>query len=207
MIGYKSWAIPEGNVVQVTDESGAVIWSSGPKVSYLRPSADVAITASTYPAGISAYTCINEEVADGDSTYIYNQGAVSTFVFSGVVLNKKIESVRFVTISRTTDGKNSTSKVEMVFNGITFVVPTYSSMTDSYVETGGSIMNGVYKEGAYGGYYEAGDDATAIVTALNEYVEVNGGGDISFEVSMQLVFAGKNAEARTTQAYIEITYK
>lgn len=27
MIGYKSWAIPEGNVVKVTDESGAVIWS------------------------------------------------------------------------------------------------------------------------------------------------------------------------------------
>lgn len=53
MIGYKSWAIPEGNVVQVTDESGAVIWavSGGDKVILQVEK----ITSDTY-AGETTYT-------------------------------------------------------------------------------------------------------------------------------------------------------
>ena len=53
MIGYKSWAIPEGNVVKVTDESGAVIWavSGGDKVILQVEK----ITSDTY-AGETTYT-------------------------------------------------------------------------------------------------------------------------------------------------------
>ncbi len=53
MIGYKGWRIPEGNVVQVTDASGVVIWkleTSKPVILEVEK-----ITSNTY-AGGTTYT-------------------------------------------------------------------------------------------------------------------------------------------------------
>ena len=69
-------AIPEGNVTQITDASGRVIWalaSDLPGTFYLRPSADISVddTIDHYPSsGYYPYMLINEEVADDDATYI-----------------------------------------------------------------------------------------------------------------------------------------
>lgn len=54
MIGYKTWAIPEGNVVKVTDEAGRVIWmlNTGSDKVILEVEK---ITSDTY-AGETTYT-------------------------------------------------------------------------------------------------------------------------------------------------------
>ena len=69
------WTIPEGNVVQVADAEGRVLWrleSKLPGTFYLRPSADIFVdgTVERYPATLVAYQTINEEVSDGAATYI-----------------------------------------------------------------------------------------------------------------------------------------
>ena len=79
----KGLTIPEGNVTQITDASGRVIWSANKTVNtlYLRPSADISIGHSLYPADSpSAYSLVNEEVNDHAATYIYS---TYTDTFSG----------------------------------------------------------------------------------------------------------------------------
>ena len=69
--------IPEGNVTQITDAYGNVLWKlavdEGDEYVYLRPSADISVddTLTLHPAdATSAYMLINEEVSDGSATYI-----------------------------------------------------------------------------------------------------------------------------------------
>ena len=97
--------IPEGVVTEIKDASGRVLWEAFKIVDgtwYLRPSADISlghmgmlngtvITSGTF------CTLINEAVADGDSTYIYNESLTvglsdSVFEMSGDLPNK-IKSV------------------------------------------------------------------------------------------------------------------
>ena len=62
-----------GVITEIKDSLGRVIWSSGTKVSsmVLRPSADISVEHNISPADSAyAYLLINEEVADGSSTYI-----------------------------------------------------------------------------------------------------------------------------------------
>lgn len=62
-------------VTQIADASGRVLWSANKTVNvlYLRPSADIDIHHSLYPAESSAaYLLINEEVGDGLLTYVYD---------------------------------------------------------------------------------------------------------------------------------------
>ena len=70
------WAIPEGNVVQVADAGGRVLWSLGGKLPgtfYLRPSADIFVENTVSKNQFLAtayYLMINEEVSDGEATCI-----------------------------------------------------------------------------------------------------------------------------------------
>lgn len=70
-----SWAIPEGNVIQVADAGGRVLWRPEGKLPgtfYLRPSADISVdtVVERHPVSVNAYQLINEEVSDGAATYI-----------------------------------------------------------------------------------------------------------------------------------------
>lgn len=70
------WTIPEGNVVRVADAGGRVLWSLGGKLPgtfYLRPSADIFVENTVSKNQFLAtayYLMINEEVSDGEATYI-----------------------------------------------------------------------------------------------------------------------------------------
>jgi hypothetical protein len=87
------WAIPEGNVVQVADESGKVLWRSAANQTgmfYLRPAEDISVDGEIVPtpAGIAAaYMLIDEEVTDASATTIgvaasaENTGASGTAKF------------------------------------------------------------------------------------------------------------------------------
>ena len=64
-----------GVITQITDASGRVLWKldTGPKIVYLRPSADISVdsTITLVPAdATAAYMLINEEVSDGAATEI-----------------------------------------------------------------------------------------------------------------------------------------
>lgn len=77
-----------GVITEIRDSLGRVIWSSGPKVGsiVLRPSADISFMHVPYPANITeGYRLINEEVSDGDATYIHSGGGmvVSHFALGG----------------------------------------------------------------------------------------------------------------------------
>lgn len=73
---YVGWAIPEGNVVQVSDAGGRVLWSTAAgsfKTFYLRPAEDISVDGEIVPtpAGIAAaYMLIDEEVTDAAATTI-----------------------------------------------------------------------------------------------------------------------------------------
>ena len=75
--------IPEGVVTQIKDAQGNVLWKKIVAGSVIwRPSADISIEHSLYPASSDqAYKLINEEVSDGDSTYIWTDGAGRTSKF------------------------------------------------------------------------------------------------------------------------------
>lgn len=72
--------IPEGNVTQITDANGRVIWSAVKEVGALtlRPSADISVEHDLNPAdSTAAYLLINEESQDGSSTYIESNATTS----------------------------------------------------------------------------------------------------------------------------------
>lgn len=72
----KGLTIPDGNVTQITDASGRVIWSGRELIQgsiILRPSADISVGHALIPTdSTSAYLLINEEEQDGSATYIYS---------------------------------------------------------------------------------------------------------------------------------------
>lgn len=72
--------IPDGVVTQITDASGRVIWKKITAGSVIwRPSATISCEAAIYP-NVATYVgnehlLINEEVSDGDATYLWSNGA------------------------------------------------------------------------------------------------------------------------------------
>ena len=70
MSGYTGWAIPEGNVVQVADASGRVIWKQKPST--------VTMTLSWETGGGAWFdhSELGEEISDG--TYEVSPGSTLT---------------------------------------------------------------------------------------------------------------------------------
>lgn len=83
------WTIPEGNVVQVADAGGRVLWRPEGKLPgtfYLRPSADIYLSSNitlTPADAAAAYLLINEEEHDDDSTKIALVASETTGDLSG----------------------------------------------------------------------------------------------------------------------------
>ena len=194
---YTGWAIPEGNVVEVADASGRVIWSAGPSevTVILRPIADgVASTGSNfhtaYPSGVPLYSCIDEEAADGDSTYIYNFGT-SVIILSGTIpRGMKVTAAKVVYVAKYSDssGPYSVINPQITFNGV-------------WYNASGKVLSGSYER--YEREYEPDNNGKTFLEFLNEL----GTGDISLD--MQLQTAGdsenKTTEMRITQIYLELT--
>ena len=93
----KGLTIPEGNVTQITDASGRVIWSAVRSVVgtlYLRPSADISIVSGNkYPETLEyCYQGISEEVADGYATYFGDEDSEKASGSSSIEANVKVEA-------------------------------------------------------------------------------------------------------------------
>ena len=182
--------IPEGVVTQITDASGRVLWKSGPSVVtvILRPTADISVTHSVYPAGSAAYSCIDEEVADGDATYIYGTANTTDIKFSGVIPDgMTVVGAKAVYVGKYKDNNYqavcSVAVIGADNNGV------------------GSAAVNIVSE-SYAQFIADGDDA--FVSALNAL----GNGNVSVPIRMLSAVgnsANKDAKVYITQMYLELT--
>ena len=148
MIGYKGWRIPEGNVVQVTDASGVVLW----KLETSEPTIlEVAkITSDTY-AGETTYTGEQFILLD---IYPESVSSVVNITYGGL------------TKTLTFSGTNAKQVFFGTFNGVSDSVSTPSSGT--------LVIEGGCKSVGIGSYKTYANDKTSTeyftgVTAITAY--------------------------------------
>ena len=146
MIRYKSWAIPEGNVVKVTDESGAVIWALQNKSTVPAVLTVEKITSDTY-AGSTTYTGESFALLD-----IYPKSASSTVKVTYGGLTKTL----------TFTGTNAQTVYFGTFNGVTDSVTTPASGT--------LTIEGDYRGFASGTYSKYNATTTKSQTAYSSCV-------------------------------------
>lgn len=140
----QSLTIPEGNVTQITDASGRVIWNGRELIvgsMILRPSADISVGHSLVPTNSTiAYLLINEEVSDNASTYITGRSisavSESKFVLSNTsqleVSQLTVTSVTICADSYDFQGRSTNAYNEFVLeiNGKETVAYRVTSMKD-----------------------------------------------------------------------------
>lgn len=123
-----------GNITQITDASGRVIWSGRELIQgsmILRPSADIYVGHALIPVdSTAAYLLINEETSDGSSTKIQTNNtaslyeAESKFVLTNVsqleVSKYTVSSVNIYADSANYEGNSNESYNEFVLeiNGV-----------------------------------------------------------------------------------------
>ena len=148
MMGYKGWRIPEGNVVQVTDASGVVIW----KLETSEPTIlEVAkITSDTY-AGETTYTGESFILLD---IYPESVSSVVNITYGGL------------TKTLTFSGTNAKQVFFGTFNGVSDIVSTPTSGT--------LVIEGGCKSVGIGSYKTYANNKTSTeyftgVTAITAY--------------------------------------
>ena len=139
------WSDPvRGNVVQITDASGRVIWSANKTVNvvYLRPSADISVGHSLNPAdSTSAYMLVNEEVDDNTATYIYTtlpsgdgiESGTSKFElpYDKVLKANSITSGRIVATFMTSYVNQLVRRTDLIINGVEYNCPIVGEVDGS----------------------------------------------------------------------------
>lgn len=169
---------------------------------YLRPSADVSLEHWTaYGTRVDGYLKINEEVADGDSTYIFadDGGNVLTSVFSmsfgGAVEPDRVTSARLVVVSKVSNS-TATSSSDCP---TTYTVSLDNGAQDSvtYAETSSS-------------YVTAEFDLSSLADAINGYIKTSGVFPaVTLTIASTTPAGGSKAEYSLdiTQVYIAIDYE
>ena len=192
--------IPEGVVTEIKDASGRVLWSAVRSATvYLRPTAVTRMNHSVYPSGMAAYACINEEVADGDSTYIYaTSGYSSDFTFSGTVPSgMKVTAGKVVVVAKYKDDTALTPTV-------TLQLPKIDSPTEAYsYKLTTTHMGSAYTEQSCDFSAATASGSDDIIDAFNAL----GTGEVSFTVGIATGASGsdKSTKRCITQVYIELT--
>ena len=190
----KGLTIPEGVVTQIADTQGNVLWEKNTvKTLYFRPNSDIDVSAWTlYPTGsTTAYSLLNEEVADDSSTYI--QCSVAAGGYPTLEIGLGCEKTPAV-IPRVTGGVfyvryNNSSNISASFHG--------------YMD--GTVITGIIGEGYSTTYRTGTSEITAEgIVAINEYIAANGKFP-PFSVYAQFANGGTKAETtNVTQIYLEL---
>lgn len=209
--------IPEGVVTQITDAAGNVLWSANQETSilYLRPSADISINHSLYPAdSTAAYLLIGEEEPDGASTYISH-----TFVADDTSTYSKSSSFRFSCANLPQTYRIKSAKIIY----INYSVLGYAATLTNYRVTATISVDGsetkIYVTSTYnpdGDYYADGCYADITDIIKNKSLSSN----ITVTLTQECddcetyTYTGDNkgnidyttAEKRITTAWIEVEY-
>lgn len=209
--------IPEGNVTQIVDASGKVIWRAKKErvgKLYMRPSVDISLEHMIYPSSLlHGYLAICEEVSDDGVTYIgvktdtktsnpSDVNATSTFglTITDEVIVNKVLSAKIVCIEYTLGGKENAA---------------YQDITCSIGVNGTEVGSG-FKEIRY----EANGtqffltntldniDMSQFISIVNQYIQENRGNLPTITLTVQnRAYASGAANSSTsglTQAYIEL---
>ena len=185
-----------GAIKQITDASGRVLWKSGPSVAtvILRPTADIEnsqnASHSVYPVGSTAFACIDEEVADGDATYIYGNSCTTDFMLTGTIPDgMTVTAAKFICVAKFKNGTdtailNARLLIEGLESGINGVgVTNFSS--ENYTQVSAEWTNEM------------------VIAAINTL----GTGNVSIPVSFMSAAMGssKTSNVYITQMYLELT--
>lgn len=219
--------IPEGVVTQIADASGRVLWSAGPKIIYLRPSADISVDAAfilTPSDATAAYMLINEEVSDGEATTLglsSDQGnGLAIFGLTGNVPTKipRVTNIRLVVSLSTNEYADltwTTFEPSLIFNDTTQYNFTYLGgdfdidIDFAYEPYECSV---VAEYDMITGKYIGSVTTEELVAKINEYILENAQlPDIKLRMQMHAV-ADENADGKSdgdgilwlSQAYVVI---
>lgn len=192
----KGLTITEGNVTQIADASGRVLWKQAPKsvTVILRPTADIENSQnnnhSVYPAESSRFACIDEEVADGDATYIYGNSCTTEFMLTGTIPDgMTVTAAKFICVAKFKNGAD-TALINVIL------------LIDS-VESG--IRGASVLDFSSENYAQVSGEWTdeRVIAAINTL----GTGNISVPTSFMstILSSSKSANVYVTQYYIELT--
>lgn len=167
---------------------------------YLRPSADISVEHKRSAALAYAYAMINEEMSDGDSTYIYMQQsgtrvtATSQFSLSGNIPSGKFK-VTGISITHKTRGNNDTTETVECFisvNGVNSRSLTFDLRDDV-----------TYYYGYTGNV--ATDDLLNVINNNDSFPDIT----LTIITTSPTNKNNKNTidAVAITQAYVEITYE
>lgn len=159
----------------------------------LRPVEDVSVRHQ------GNYAMINEEVADGDSTYIYQtissssssnqQNVSSTFRFSQLPQNAKVNSAKLYVVV-----KHNDSGTDINLNSIRVQIGEYTSPW--------GVVSQSYKSVEF--------DLASMLSAWNKTIEDGGTPDITVTLTTKgskSASKNNNYQIRVTQAYIAVEYE
>lgn len=182
----------KGVLTQIADASGRVLWKQAPKsvTVILRPTADIDPKHNVYPSGSAVYACIDEEVADGDATYIYGSGTAysSVVIFTGTIP----EGMSVIAARAVWVGKYKSGDSKAMFS--------VNTVDADYNATGSASMT--FSSESYAQFSAEGDDT--FVADLRSF----GAGNVSVPAriaGMSLDTSNKSATYYITQVYIELT--
>ena len=119
MIRYKSWAIPEGNVVKVTDESGAVIWAvkSGSKavLQVAKQTLDTYAGETTYTG--ESFVAIDVYPKTNGTVKVTYGGLTKTIKDTSGAENPNAQLVYFGTLYGVSDSVTTPASGELTIEG------------------------------------------------------------------------------------------
>ena len=189
----------------VGDSNGKarLCWSAEEVINtlYLRPSADVSVGHSLYPAdSTAAYLLVNEEISDGSSTYIRSThsdksnmtSAASQFALSSAkpIKSGRVTSANLVCVANYSGTTNNLLRVTLTIDGEIF---------GEYIE---QVNNTLYSN--YDFSFVSNSD---MVNLINEYITNNGAiPPITLSViTAAMASSSKNAGTMSiTQIYLEL---
>ena len=158
---------------------------------YLRPSADITVRdgVSAYPSGNALYQCIDEEVADGDSTYIYTTGGIpQTIQFYGTLpANATITAAKYIAVMKRTGTYGCNCNLSI--SGSSVLALTCAN--DAYTEYSAVVS----------------EDVVSILNTSNSNGSVEVDAIITPTVNAPLEDKSGSTTLYVTQIYIELTYE
>ena len=202
----KGLTIPEGVVTQITDASGMVLWSAVKSfigTCFLRPSADISLGHPVYPETLSAgYLAINEEVSDGNATYIgyttSSNGEISATSKFKMSLQDEYQIAQIVSAKLVIKGYLSGNYSENAGTTAASCNGSVSILGEKAFEWNERRTSGTVQTFSY--------DMPNFVTILNNYITAGNESipEVTIEITNSIEHKNKAGQSYVSQVAIEL---
>lgn len=221
-----------GNIVQITDAAGRVLWSAVPAFDgtiILRPSADISVDSTIAlvpPDATAAYLLVNEEVSDGEATMLnldannFDNRATGAarFVLGGYV-PKNISRVKNIYVVASGDGDphndkdSSTSRINFLLRvgGMTqyYFMPNTTGLWNNFFDSKNfdPIELFVYTKSEDGGGTFLGATTEELCAEINAYISANGtlpNMELTLDMMVKTGDSKESGYVRVSQVYVAL---